>query len=249
MTVSRWTKLTRKLFRPKQIQNGSVRIDMREWTSTKQARDLYYDRHEATERQIIEQRLRPDDIVLELGSGMGIITITCCQITGSDRVHTFEANPQMEPTLRRNFELNGVTPHLQMAMISSAAGTEEFHVSDKFLLSSRYESAARASRAKSESTTVPTVSLQQVLQQIQPTFLVVDIEGGELELLDPGVDLSSVQRICIEVHPAIIGDEQSGRLIENLIQRGFWLSLNWSNGIVLYFERRTPATDSQRQAA
>jgi tRNA G37 N-methylase Trm5 len=80
MTVSRWTKLTRKLFRPKQIQNGSVRIDMREWTSTRQARDLYYDRHEAAERQIIEQRLRPDDIVLELGSGMGIVTISCCQI-------------------------------------------------------------------------------------------------------------------------------------------------------------------------
>lgn len=249
MAVSRWTQFTRTLLRPRQIQNGRVRIDIGELAYSKRARDLYADRHEAKERHIIEQRLRPDDIVLELGSGMGIVTISCCQIAGSERVHTFEANPKMEATLRRNFALNGVTPHLQMAMISSAEGTDQFHVSDKFLLSSRYESATRISSAKVECTTVPTVSLQRVLREVQPTFLVVDIEGGELELLNEGIDLSSVQRICIEVHPAIIGDEQAGRLIENLIQRGFWLSMEWSNGIVLYFERASGTAASMKRAA
>lgn len=249
MAVSRWTQLTRTLLRPRQIQNGRVRIDIGELACSKRARDLYADRYEAEERHIIEQRLRPDDIVLELGSGMGIVTIVCCQIAGSERVHTFEANPKMEATLLRNFALNGVTPHLQMAMISSAEGTDQFHVSDKVLLSSRYESATRISRAKVECTTVPTVSLQRVLQEVQPTFLVVDIEGGELELLNDGIDLSSVERICIEVHPAIIGDEQAGRLIENLIQRGFWLSLEWSDGIVLYFERTSGSAASQQREA
>ncbi len=257
MKVSRWTKWTRKwtnrsrkLFRPKQIQNGHVRIDMRAGAYSKSERNqLYSDQYEIRERHIVEQRLRPDDIVLELGSGVGIVTITCCQIAGSERVHTFEANPKMEAILKRNFDLNGVTPHLQMVMISSRAGTAEFHVSDKVLLSSRYVSAACASQANSECITVPTVSLQRVLAEIQPTFLVVDIEGGELELLDKDVDLSSVERICIEVHPAIIGDEQAGRLIENLIQRGFWLSLHWSEGIVLYFERGSRPANTQRRAA
>lgn len=257
MTVSRWTKwsrqwtrLTRKLFQPGQIQIGRVRIDLREWAFSKEARQLLYiDRYEYKERQIIEQLLRPDDIVLELGSGIGIVTITCCQITGSERVHTFEANPRLEAILRRNFELNGVAPHLQMAMISSQSGTEDFHISDFFLSSSRYESAVRASPQAFECQTVPTVSLRQVLEEIRPTFLVVDIEGSELEFLNPEVDLSSVERICMEVHPAKIGDEQTSRLIENLMQRGFWLSLNQSEGIVLYFERGTRPAQTQRRAA
>lgn len=257
MTVSRWTKwsrkwtrLTRKLFHPGQIQNGRVRIDMRKWMFSKEARQLLYiDRYEYKERQIVEQQLRPDDIVLELGSGVGIVTITCCQIAGSERVHTFEANPKLEAALRRNFELNGVAPHLRMAMISRTAGTGELYVSDHFLSSCPYESATRTIDAKFECISVPTVSLQRVLEEIQPTFLVIDIEGGEIELLNPEVDLSSVQRICLEVHPAKIGDELTSRLIENLMQRGFWLSLIQSEGIVLYFERRSQTIGKHRSAA
>ena len=45
-------------------------------------------------------------IVLWAGPGFpGIVTITCCQIAGSERVHTVEANPRLEPILRRNSEL------------------------------------------------------------------------------------------------------------------------------------------------
>lgn len=39
------------------------------------------------------------------------------------------------------------------------------------------------------------------------------------------------------------------RLIDHRIQRGFWLSLNQSEGIVLYFERGARPADVQRRAA
>ena len=248
--IRRWIQWSRKHFRPQQIQNGRVRIDLREGAFSKpELNQLYSDQYEIKERRIVEQRLRPDDIVLELGSGVGIVTITCCQIAGSERVHTVEANPRLEPILRRNFELNGVAPRLLMAMISSSDESGDFHASDFFLSSSCNEFAARATRGQVECRTVPAVALQRVLDEIRPTFLVVDIEGSEMEFLNPEVDLSSVERICLEVHPAKIGDEQTSRLIENLIQRGFWLSLTQSEGVVLYFERGTPPAISQRQAA
>jgi FkbM family methyltransferase len=218
-----------------------VWIDVGDLAYSRRARDLYADRHEAEERRVIENRLRPEDVVLELGSGMGIVTVTCCQIAGSERVFTFEANPRMEQPLRHQFSINGVTPQLNMAMVASEDGTAEFHVSEKFLISSRFESATRVSRAAVTRTTVPTVSLPRLLHELRPTFLVVDIEGGELELMHPAVDLASVERICIEVHPQIIGDDKAGELVAHLIQQGFRLSLEWSQGIVLYFERVVPA--------
>lgn len=241
MSVSKWTYWTRMLLRPSQICNDGVWMDIGPLAFKKQARDFYADRHEAEERHVIRQRLRSTDIVLELGSGMGIVTTTCCQIAGSDSVFTFEANPKMEEVLRKNFDLNHVSPHLTMAMISAAEGTDEFHVSDKFLLSSRYESATRVSRAHVECTTVPTVSLQNVIKKVRPTFLVVDIEGGELELLNTSIDFSSVERMCIEFHPHIIGDAECGKIIDALVRQGFYVSVEWSTGPVLYLERSLPA--------
>ena len=238
MAVSNWTYWMRSLLRPRVIRNGNVWLDLGELALTRQAKGLYADRHEQAEREIVAAHLRPEDTVLELGAGMGLVTIACCQIVGSDRVQTLEANPRMEAVLRRNFELNGVQPQLRMAMVAAEEGVETFHVSDRFLVSSRYAEATRVSRAAVTATAVPTIPLSRLLAEVQPTFLIADIEGGELELLNPAVDLASVQRICVEVHPQIIGDEQAGRLIEHLLGQGFYLSLQSSRGIVLYFERR-----------
>ena len=47
---------------------------------------------------------------------------------------------------------------------------------------------------------VPQVDINQVLTAHQPTVLVMDIEGGEIDLL-PTLDLSCCNNIVIELHP------------------------------------------------
>ena len=224
----------RKLTRPRIVTNGGVRIDLGPVAGTRYARSFYRDTHERDEREIISRHIAQGDTVLELGAGMGIVTILCCQRVGCDRVHTFEANRSLEPTLRRNFELNGVAPRLDLRMVSLSAEPQEFFVSDRFVLSSRHEPADRSGARR---TTTDSVPLADVLSEVRPTFLIIDIEGGELDLADPSVDLAGVRKVCLEVHPHIIGDDGVSRVVAALIARGFELCLSESRGIVLYFER------------
>lgn len=231
----------RKLLRPRVITNGGVRLDLGEIAGTRYARSFYRDSHERDEREIVGRNLEPEDVVLELGAGVGLVTILCSQRIGSERVHTFEANRELEPALRRNFELNGVSPALHLRMVSLAAGPQEFFVADRFVLSSRHAAGAGASSRRHE---VEAVSWADVLRTIRPTFLIVDIEGGELDLADAEVDLSGVRKVCLEVHPHLIGDDGVSRVVTSLVSRGFSLCVRESRGSVLYFER----LDSQMAA-
>lgn len=235
----RWLRYQfRKVVRPRRITNGGVTIDLGPIARTRYARALYRDVHEQAEREIVGRHLAPDDVVLELGAGLGLVTILCAKRIGSERVHTFEANPQLEPLLRDNFKRNGVSPWLQMRLVTLDAGPQEFHVSQRFVVSSRHAAADD----QAFTTTVPAASLIDVLKSIRPTFLVIDIEGGETDLADPRVDLSGVRKICVEVHPHIIGDDRVSDLVRCLIARGFHWRLAESRGAVLYFDREAAAS-------
>lgn len=228
----------RKLTRPQLITNQGITLDLGPAAGTRYARSLYRDDHERDERTIVERHLRPDDIVLELGAGLGLVTILCCQRVGSERVFTFEANRQLEPVLRRNFALNGVSPQLDLRMVSLTSGTQAFHIAERFIQSSRLPPSGAS--AASSSTQVDAVALGDVLARIRPTFLVMDIEGGELDLADPQVDLTGVRDICLELHPHLIGDDGVSRVVAALLARGYALCWPESRGNVVLFSR-TPA--------
>lgn len=228
----------RKLLRPRVITNDGVRIDLGPVAGTRYARALYRDDHERDERDIVRRQLADCDTVLELGAGLGLVTIECCRRIGSERVHAFEANPELEPVLRRNFALNGVAPQLQLRLVSLQPGRQEFYIADRFVQSSR---AALNSARRIELDSLP---LPQVLAETRPTFLILDIEGGELDLADPSVDLTGVRKLCVEMHPHLIGDDGVSRVTAALLHRGFNLRLSACRGCVLYFERPAAATIS-----
>ncbi|NQU22880.1 MAG: FkbM family methyltransferase [Candidatus Nealsonbacteria bacterium] len=227
----------RKAFRPKTIRNGDITLSLaHDCLSPRVRKALYKDGNELEEREIVGRNLAADDVVLEIGAGIGMITIICCKTVGSDRVHTFEANAAMEPALRKNFKLNSVSPHLEMKMVSLHGGQQDFFVAEQYVGSSRYHRTTSGNREIKE-TKVESVSFNSLMRQVRPTFLVVDIEGAEVDLADPSVDLQCVEKICVEVHPRIVGDEATSHLIGSLVARGFILRLSESRADVLYFER------------
>ncbi|MFV0446546.1 MAG: FkbM family methyltransferase [Planctomycetaceae bacterium] len=230
----------RKLTRPRVITNGGVQLDLGPVAGTRYARSFYRDQHERDERAIIDRHLESTDTVLELGAGIGLVTILCCQRIGSSRVHAFEANRQLESALRRNFELNGVNPRLDLRMVSLQSGPQDFYVSDRFILSSSSPSAAGGG---SRRTQVDSVPLANVLAETQPTFLIVDIEGGEQDLADPSITLRGVRKLCIEMHPHVIGEAGVSQVIAALCRQGFTCCEGETRGSVMYFER--PATSDK----
>jgi FkbM family methyltransferase len=243
--MKKWlTYQLRKLTRPKVVHCGDVTLYIGDLADTSYARSIYRGSHECEELEVIRRHLRPEDRVLEFGSGIGLITVTCCQVVGSENVVTYEANPAMEPLLRKTFSLNGLAPDLRMKMVSINSGQEKFYVSDRFVVSSQFNHQSRA-----DELSVSSDAFQDVVRDVQPTFLVMDIEGSEVDLADESIDLGCITKICVEVHPNIVGDEPTSRFIQSLLNRGFRLELSSSKGDVLFFQRATAEPVAQLRAA
>lgn len=170
--------------------------------------------YEADELEMVRQRLAPDDVVMELGTGLGLLATFCAKRIGSTRVFTFEANPALAPIIRTTFALNGVSPTLEMRAVGPQAGTVTFHVTPDFWGAS----TVRYRRART--ITVPMTPFNEHAARIRPTFLIIDIEGGEYELASR-MDLRGVRTIAIELHPTIIGLEKTQAVLDAFQSQGF----------------------------
>jgi FkbM family methyltransferase len=172
-------------------------------------------RHTHEERRVILGALAPDDVVLELGGGIGMVAIACARVIGSARVFSIEANAGLRPQIEANYRLNGVAPTIEFGMVGPRAGMRTFYVAANFKVSSSV-SVRGASRA----TRVQMKSLAETLDRIRPTFLIVDIEGGEYDLL---VDtaLPGVRKVFLETHPHLIGIRRTNAVRRALRRQGF----------------------------
>jgi FkbM family methyltransferase len=198
-------------------------------------------KYELPELTALRAKLRDDDVVMELGSGIGVLSAYCAGIVGSDNVFTFEANPALEAPIRELYRENGVSPALEICALGDRHGEDRLHVQDSFWGSSLSDSTASGSAV-----TVPVRPFEEARAAIAPTFLVVDIEGGELELA-PLLRLDGVRTVVIEVHPGVIGEEACATVLRAIEAQGFGFDARASSGDVFVLDR--DATGGERAAA
>ena len=180
----------------------------------------------------VRATLEPDDVVVELGAGLGVVATACARIVGSERVFCFEANPALEQDIRRTFELNGVEPTLEMAAVGPSTGEIELWIGKHFWSSSLVE------REKLDETVcVPQRALRDVLEAHDPSYLIVDIEGGEHELFRDA-DLRNVRKLAIEMHPHVIGREKVDEVLGWLRDAGFEEIPEYTRGRGLFLARK-----------
>lgn len=170
--------------------------------------------YERPELLAVDAELEQDDVVMELGTGIGFIAAYCAKKIGSDRVHTYEANPDLKEAIQEICAINGVSPHLNFCVLGSDRGTANFYVERNFSSSSVY-SRSRKSRRIS----VPARSAREEMDKVRPTFLILDIEGGEYDLLRQ-IDLRGIKK-SFELHEHIIGGEKACEILELLANSGF----------------------------
>lgn len=206
------------------LANRSLSLTMRQ--------TLYRKDYEQHELRILQQVLRAGDRVMELGSGMGLLSIVCAKKLGDANVATFEGNPEMEPIIRANYDVNGVNPSLTMAMVGPAAGQAKFHIRPNFWASSSHDGRAEGSRT----VIVPVRALDDELARFRPNFLIVDIEGGEKDLFDL-TELSGVRKLLIEVHPDLITAQGVTKVLVRLASIGFAVQRDISTERELFLAR------------
>jgi len=179
-------------------------------------KQLYKNDYEKGELTLVRKALRPDDRVLEVGAGIGFISVACAKVCGPDKVISYEPNPAMKRVIEKNYKLNAVQPTLRNKVLATEAGTVEFFFSDNVLSSSLID------RKHGGRSAVEADAIDAVVAEYRPTAIVMDVEGAEIDLLR-ACDLAGVNKIVIEMHPHIVGQDKIDALSEYLAGQGLGL--------------------------
>ncbi len=171
--------------------------------------------YEAAEAILVSSSLKPGDKVLEIGAGTGFISLLAAQICGRGNVFSFEANPAMEAIIRSNYALNSVTPELSMKAVTTDGGPITFHSADNLVSSSIIDR-----ELEGKAVSVESVALNSLLNQLKPSVIVIDVEGSEISLM-ASAELNTVNRIIMELHPHIVGNQAVSGMLQDLRAKGF----------------------------
>lgn len=206
--------------------------------------------YEQTERRLVEALLHPSDRVLEVGTAIGVVTMVAAAITAPEQVLTFDGNPHIVADAKKNFVANG------MADINSNTGIlkcrknylrsghlEKFHVSKNFW-ASRFN-AQEPGKDIIEVVDVPVFCLEDQIKAHAANVLIVDIEGGEVDLLQ-GAKIPEIRLIIVEVHYWAVGQEKTDAMIRYLMKIGFNIDLKFTAGGVVVLRRgSTPGPQTE----
>lgn len=193
-------------------------------------------RYEFKEREIARRMLVPGDRVIELGAGMGVVSLTIARLVGAEAIQSFEANPVIIELARENAAANGLAVTFRHAIASPRVVADVTPHIDFFVLSSFEASSTRQINPNQKAVKVPTTALEDEIAQHRANVLVFDIEGFETEIVEK-TDLSGIEKVVFEIHPKIIGMQTCVALIERLEEQGLILRRDLAFGDVLAFER------------
>lgn len=199
------------------IHGVEVAVDP-EHVSPKMMRALRSGEYERPEAAQIDQIVQEGDRVVELGAGLGLISAKVALTGRARHVAVYEANPRLIPLIARTHALNGAAVEVENAVVIPASGpaTLPFYIRRDFWASSLspepwgYDTVID----------VPTVSFADMLVRHAPTMLIVDIEGGELELFRD-VPLTGVRKVYIELHQNVVGRVGMKRIFDFFSSRDF----------------------------
>ncbi|MDD3878145.1 MAG: FkbM family methyltransferase [Bacteroidales bacterium] len=199
-------------------------------------RNILFNFYESSELSIIERTLSKDDKVIEIGTGIGVTAMFAARIVGDNNISTYEASPELIPVIKRNFDLNNLNIRLENKILVNPNTSENFkkyYNNDVFFLGSTISNSEDNSYFE-----VPTEDFKMILEKEQASYLIIDIEGEEINLLNFTLP-ECVKKICIEVHPSYkgVGDKSISNMFLKLLQQGFHLILTNSSYMSFYLSR------------
>jgi FkbM family methyltransferase len=220
-----------------------ILVDYKRW-SPLLVRRILAKRYEVEERQMIPRILKPEDRVLEIGGGVGLMAMLCARVVGEENVVVYEANPEIRERALANVRHNGMKIAIEHAAVVSndyAGEQVTFFVSENFWSSSLLDKGGKQVRIDA-----PALRLGALIEKHRPTLIIADVEGAEYDIFRHA-DLGQVQKLCIEFHTRYIGVSKVSELVRSILEQGFELELERSIGEVLYFARPVEARPSARE--
>lgn len=189
----------------------------------KYSRDFWSGQYELRLCQLLEQTVTPDAVCYDIGANLGYHALIMARRASAGHVFAFEPLPEAVDILRRNMIANAETNVILVTKAVAASGGVIQMGCDITV-----DQAAIRWSADGDSLHRPfrceCVSVDEFVAagNPPPTFIKIDVEGAESEVLDGAID-------CLKrFRPAIIcethGAEQTKRVYEILKENGYSLS-------------------------
>ncbi|WP_158287722.1 FkbM family methyltransferase [Falsiroseomonas bella] len=195
--------------------------------------------YEGREVRLVKTLLRPGQRVMELGTCTGFVAMQAARIVGPENVFCYEAHPDNVALARRHFAANGMAIALAHGVLAPRRRLAEdpateiiFHLSGSIVSSA----LSPAGMSRSRAIQVPLLCLEEEIERHRVTAMIVDIEGGEVELLG-GSALDGIEAIIMETHYRKAGVRKTNTMIAHLIAQGFRLDLRHSAAEVVHLYR------------
>lgn len=196
------------LYRNRIPSNGCVFQTNNAAVSSRDKASLFWGMYESAEYRFIRDYLYPDTNVVEIGSGIGVISSHIARkLTAGRKLVSVEANPNLLELLKRNAQQNAPQTEIEVlhGALSYVAGeTVEFTWGESHLVSRAGTGLATVSK-------VPALTLERIVKPRNfGTFqLVTDIEGAEAELFaNEAAALQNCTQVISELHDTTLNGKQ-----------------------------------------
>lgn len=198
-----------------------VKVPLSPYLTETRIRRMEEARYEGEEIAGALSVVRKGDRVLEMGAGLGVVGGVVAANAEPEAVLSFEANPDMIPHIEALYRLNGLEDRISVRNAVLVSGpdrpeTMSFFLRNSFLGSSLIDTDTRNTRE----VRVPTADFAAVCEDFRPDVLILDIEGGELDLLRHA-DLAGIRAVVIELHPKAYGTDGARACKDVLRRHGF----------------------------
>lgn len=173
---------------------------------------LFWRIYESAEIRFIQQYLRPDLDVIELGSSIGVLASQIRRRIDDERkLITVEANPELAEQIKINVNLN--TPGAQLSVINKAIDYDPSGRRAVAYSAGNSTLAGHIAEQNGDGSAphVKTTTLAQICEEYlpgKPYVLVSDIEGAEAGIALCELDaLKFCQQMIIELHATVFNRE------------------------------------------
>jgi|GEM_PF-6370652 len=192
-------------------------------------RELVMENYENKEYALVRSVITPDDVVIELGAGIGFMATSISSLC--NRYTAYEANPQLAQLIRSSKNYNNSNFDINNGVVLNGDGEVDFYITPDYWASSLI-------KPEGEHTMISVKSFdkQKIMDGISPTMLIVDIEGGECAFFKH-LKCGSVRKIILEIHSKILSDKKICELYKYFIDEGFVMDFQKSSKEVLYWYR------------
>lgn len=194
--------------------------------------------YEWNESAALEKHLVEGDRVLDLGAGAGFISSLAARFVGAANVTAVEASAAMLPVLRRNLNINGAG---EAELLHGAVVADDFagdHV--VFKQAQAFWASAISLTASARDIKVPALRFGALVEKVQPSVVIMDIEGGEVDICQQAWP-DCVRLLIMEIHTNRYPPSTVKAIFDGLSRAGFTYMPWGTRGEVVVQQRVRPA--------